>query len=322
METTPTGLDFGNTRVKLTIADDSGNPKNVSIPSIIAFDKPIIAGASGKEIKAKCFSLFFRKKDSVIDNQLWFGQDILASQSIIHKIDDGKYEPGHISILFRAALYAWSQKYKIPLSGLGKLNIVASMPPGLYQQAKLRLQAEKAYKKAFNRGQSHVKVRPTRGEAIQIVTQFDELVREAVLFGADTPRQNELVLVFDIGGGTRDVALFNGSAMPLKTWSRSNGLIHTFEIINKVNPREAELRAMATKNNPHQAIISFYNEVENDIRRCARVLPRPVSKIYIIGGGARLMPANVKSSIKALADKVIIKDEFANSEANWKEASR
>jgi hypothetical protein len=321
MKETPTGLDVGNTRTKLTIADKNGDPKSVSIPSVIAFDKPIIVGASGKELKAKAFSLLFKRKDGV-DNQLWFGQDVLASQTIIHEIDDGKYEAGHISILFRAVLYAWSQKYKIPLSDLGKLSIVASMPPGLYKTAKLRLQAEKAYKAAFNRYQSHVKVRPAKGEAIQIVTRFDKLVREAVLFGSNIPRQGELVLVFDIGGGTRDVALFNGSATPLKTWSKPNGLIHAFEIINPVSPRQAELQAIASRSNPHQAIISFYNDVENDIRRSIRVLPRPVNKIYIIGGGAKLMPKSVQDSIKALASEVIISNEFATSEANWKEASK
>jgi hypothetical protein len=321
MKETPTGLDVGNTRTKLTIADKNGNPKSVSIPSIIAFDKPVVVGASGKELKAKAFSLLFKRKDGV-DSQLWFGQDVLASQTIIHEIDDGKYEAGHISILFRAVLYAWSREHGIPISDLGKLSIVASMPPGLYKTAKLRLQAEKAYKAAFNRYQSHVKVRPAKGEAIQIVTRFDKLVREAVLFGANAPRQGELVLVFDIGGGTRDVALFNGSATPLKTWSKPNGLIRAFEIINPVDIYEAELMAIASKNDPLPAIVSFYKDVEGDIRRSIRVLRRPVDKIYIIGGGAKLMSSSTKARIKSLASEVIIKDEFATSEANWKEASK
>jgi hypothetical protein len=318
--TVAVGLDFGNTRIKVTIADETGNPKSVSIPAIVAFDKPIIVGKSGKELKAKCFSLLFRQKD--VDVRLWFGQDVLASQSIIYKLDDGKYDNGHISILFQAALYAWSKKYKVCIDDLGKLSIVASMPPGLYRQAKLRLQAERAYKTAFNRRQRHIKIRPEPGEAYQIVTHFEKLVREAVLFGTDIPRQNELVLVFDIGGGTRDTALFNGSPVPIGVWSKPSGLIHAFEIMNPINPHEAELKALATKNNPHQAIVSFYNDVENDIRRGIRKLSRPVNKIYVIGGGASLMPMSIRSSIKTLAKEVIIKNEFANSEANWKEASK
>ncbi|MHA1942173.1 MAG: hypothetical protein ACW97P_10675, partial [Candidatus Hodarchaeales archaeon] len=115
---TDVGLDFGNTRIKLWIEG-----KGISIPAMYAFDKPIVI-SNGKEIKSKAYSLLFRQSDGS-DLELWFGDDILASQSIIHKIDEAKYDANHISILFRAALYEWQRKYKIPF---GKLSVVASMP--------------------------------------------------------------------------------------------------------------------------------------------------------------------------------------------------
>ena len=166
------GLDLGNTRTKMTIDN-----KHAAIPSLYAYDKPVIVNGSGRELRVKAFKLLFD------DTWLWFGQDVLASQSVIHKIDEAKFDDKHISILFRAVLYEWSNKHNISLSNLGKLTIVASLPPGLYQQSKLGLKAEKAYKKAFNRRQSHVKMRDGK-HTIQIVTNFHSLVRETVTYGA------------------------------------------------------------------------------------------------------------------------------------------
>jgi hypothetical protein len=46
-------------------------------------------------------------------------------------------------------------------------------------------------------------------------------------------------------------------------------------------------------------------------------LPIPVVVIYFIGGGAALMTAPIKEMFRALAPKVIFKDEYANCRANW-----
>jgi hypothetical protein len=313
---TPVGLDLGNRRVKVCIDN-----LYASIPALYAFDKPTVLGKSGQEIKAKCFSLLFRidKSKSV---SLWFGQDVLGSQSTIQEIDEGKYTKSYIQRMFQAVLYQWSIQHKRDLSQLGKLNICASMPPGSYQKPAARKRAEKAYRAAFNTGQSHMKIRPTRGEAIQVVTQFHSLVREAVVWGGDLPRRNELILTVDLGGGTDDIVLFNGSPEPIDSRTYKNGLIHTYHKINSSNPSQVELRIMKDKSYFPNELMSYYNQKKLMIQMVNRALPRPVDRIYIIGGGAALMPKVIKNSFSQLAGKVIIKDQYANAQANWKEASK
>lgn len=311
---TDVGFDFGNTLAKLCIDD-----KCVSIPSVYAFDKPVIVGKLGQEIKAKCFSLLFKLSENANDTVLWFGQDVLASQNTIHKLKEAKYNPGHISILFRAVLYQWGKRYKVDLATLSKLNIVVSMPPGLYQQRKLHSQADAAYHKAFNRGQSHVKIRDDK-VTIQIVSQFHSLVREAVIFGKDILHKNENVLVCDLGGETNDLALFNGSTEPVWSKSLHTGLLHTFTAIDPANPGMIELKVLNSKNNLPMALVSHYNQVENAIQLVKSRFR--IDKLYLIGGGVSLMPTSVRSHFTSLAKKVVFKDEFANARANWKEASK
>lgn len=318
MEITDVGLDLGNTCVKLCIEID-GKLLCISIPSLYAFDKPVIVGKSGQEIKAKVFSLLFKLSEDADDTVLWFGQDVLASQNTIHKLKEAKYNPSHISFLFRAVLYAWSKKYKVDIASLGKLNIVASMPPGLYQKSNLRTQAEKAYGDAFNRGQSHVKIRDGK-DTVQIVSQFQSLVREAVIFGKDIPRKNEGVLVYDMGGETNDLALFNGSIEPVWSKSLHTGLLHTFTAIDPANPGMAELKVLNGKNNLPVALISHYNQAENTILLVKSHFR--IDKLYLIGGGVSLMSKLVRSSFTNLAKKVVFKDEYATVRANWKEASK
>jgi hypothetical protein len=322
MKITSVGLDLGNTRTKLCIDD-----KCISIPSIYAHDKPIVVGKSGQEVKAKCFSLINRQwidkeKNQYRDFNLWFGPDVLASQNTIHKLKEAKYNPGHISILFRAALHQWSKQHKVNLSDLGKFNIVVSMPPGLYQQGQLRMQALKAYRKAFNRGQSHVKIRDGK-DTVQIVSQFQSLVREAVCWGKNIPRKGEWVLVYDMGGETDDMALFNGSTEPAWSMTKHIGLLHTFDKIDPVNPGLAELKVLRNKNNLPVEMVSHYNRAENNILKIKSHYPN-INRLYIIGGGASLMKSNknIKAMFTSLAKQVIIKDEFANCRANWLEASK
>lgn len=319
MKVTNVGLDFGNTRTKLCIEID-GKLLCASIPSLYAFDndKPIIIGKSGQEIKAKTFSLLFKLSEDAEDTVLWFGQDVLASQNTIHKLKAAKYNSSHISFFFRAALYEWNRKYKVGISSLGKLNIVASMPPGLYQKRGLYSQALKAYRNAFNRGQSHVKIRDDK-ETIQIVSQFHSLVRETVIFGKEVPRKNEWVLVYDMGGETNDMALFNGSKEPVWSKTLHTGLLHTFSKMNSANSNLAELETLKDKDS--RSLISHYNNCENDIHKIKSHYP--FNRLYIIGGGAALMPIVVRPTFMSLANKVIIsKDEFTNVRANWKEASK
>jgi hypothetical protein len=311
---TPVGFDLGNTATKIYI-----DSKVAKIPSRVAFERPSgqISGKTGQELKAKAFPLLFTQGDKTVKR--WFGQDVLGVGSV-QKLDMAKYDPGHITVLFRAALYQWGRIHRVDLASLGKLNIVASMPPGLFKDQQKNRLALAAFRKAFNRGQSHLKIRDEK-TSVQIVTHFQGLVREAVAFGQDVPRQGEFVLIVDIGGFTNDFALYNGSAEPLRTWTDNNGLLAAYTDIDPLNPAQAELKILRTKKSglPHQ-LTTFYNEVERRVQIIALRLPNPITKLYVIGGGSALMTPAIKATFTPLADKVIFKNEYANSEANWRKA--
>lgn len=314
MEITPTGLDLGNTCTNICI-----DGKFAKIPSRAAFERPPgqISDKTGQELKAKAFALLFSQKELTVTR--WFGQDVLGVGSI-QKLDMAKYDPNHITVLFRAALYQWSKIHKVDLANLGKLNIVASMPPGLFKDQQKNKLATLAFRKAFNRKQSHLKIRDGK-TSVQIVTHFQGLVREAVAFGQDIPRQGEFVLIVDIGGFTNDFALYNGSAEPLGTWTDNNGLLAAYSDIDPLNPAQVELKILRKKKGglPHQ-LTTFYNEVERRVQIIALRLPNPITKLYVIGGGAALMTPAIRATFSPLADKVIFKNEYANCEANWRKA--
>lgn len=309
------GFDLGNTSTKIFI-----DGKTAKIPSRVAFEAPPgqISQKTGQELKPKAFPLLFSQKDKTVVMR-WFGQDVLGVGAI-QKLDMAKYDPSHITVLFRAALYHWGRIHKVDLSGLGKLNIVASMPPGLFKDQQKNKVTQSAFRKAFNRGQSHLKVRDNK-TSIQIVTHFQSLVREAVAFGQDVPRHGEFVLIVDIGGFTNDFALYNGSAEPLGTWTDNNGLLAAYCDIDPLNPAHVELKILRNKKGglPHQ-ITTFYNEVERRIQIIALRLPNRITKLYVIGGGAALMPSTIKAAFTPLAEKVIFKNEYANCEANYRKA--
>lgn len=322
---TAVGFDFGNTWANVCVSWP-GCPDGLvaKIPSRYAYEcPPGQLNASGQFGKAQAFSLLF-SQDNGNDLRLWFGQDTLAIPSI-QKLDDLKYDAAHISVLFRAVLYQWEQthkgRHKVDLADLGMMNVVASMPPGLYQNSKTFNKAKSAYRLAFNgkSKQSHQKVRSER--TIQIVTQFGGLQQEAVAWGKDKPRRSEWVLTVDLGGGTDDYALFNGSDKPREAKTSNTGLLHVYQQINSVDPGAAELEILRNKKGvlPPQ-LLAHYNEVERRIQLFTRRLPVEVRRIYIIGGGAALMPASAQKTIKQLASEVFIIDEYATCRANWLKA--
>jgi hypothetical protein len=304
---TPVGLDFGNHDINVCI-----NGLVAKLVARIAFERPPgqISEKTGLELKPKAFSLLFN------DNEFWFGPDTLTAPAI-QKLAMSKYDADHISILTRAVLYQWGKTHKTNLATLGKLNIVASMPPGLFKDPAANKAATMAFKDAFNRGQSHVKIRDGK-TATQIVTQFDSLQREAVAFSQGLPRKGQIALTVDLGGGTNDYALFNGSVEPIKVLTDNAGLLHAYAAIDPLDPGGAELKVMRNKKNglPHQ-LLTYYNEVERRIQMIILRLPYPVVVIYFIGGGAALMTSSLKDTFKALAPKVIFKDEYTNCRANW-----
>lgn len=319
MEIIDAGFDFGNRRAKLSIEG-----LNASIPSIYAFDKPIVLGKNGTEIKPKAFDLLFRVQDKG-DVRLWFGNDTLASENTIQKLDAGKYSKSHIQRLFQAVLYQWSKQHGYNLSDLGKLNVCVSMPPGSYQDLAKRKKAEIAYKDAFNTGQSHMKVRGK--ETHQIVTQFHSLVREAVVWGSEIPKRNELVLTIDLGGGTDDVVLFNGDIEPSDSKTYKTGLIRMYYKINPNDPTGVELKILKDKSYLPPALVSYFNQKELLVQLALRDLPEQRNKrVYLIGGGAAMI--NRQKAIRSVfisllpPKKVVIKDQYANAEANRLEASK
>jgi hypothetical protein len=285
----------------------------VKLPAAYAFQRPqghILP--SGLEAKVKAFPLL------VGPSELWFGLDILGGP-VIQEMDDTKYDPDHISILFRAALYAWSKRRKVSLDGIGKLNIVASMPPGAFADRKLNKQAERAYKLAFNRGQRHIQLRDGY-TSTQIVTQFGGLQREAVESISSIARPKALVLIVDIGSGTIDYALYNGETKPILSKSDNDGLIHAFDEINPHNSNLAELDVLRNKKNLPPQIKLRFNTIKNRIIKMRRLLPQPIEKIAIIGGGASLMTSPIKATFSQLVTSVVFKDEYENARSNWRAA--
>ncbi len=327
MKRTNVGLDPGNRRWDIAIEAIKNDEQKLlfaSIPALYAFDEPVLIKA-GQERKIDAFSLLF-KVNGKGNVRLWFGNDTLTSENTIQKLDTTKYIKSHIQRMTQAVLYQWSKQHSISLASLGKLNICVSMPPGAYQKTSERKRAEKVYRASFNTGQSHIQLRDGK-DSVQVVTQFHSLVREAVLFGSEIPRRNELVLTFDFGGGTDDVILFNGSPEPYDSKTFKNGLIKVYHKINPANPLQAELRILRDKNYLPPALLAYFNQRELMVQMALRDLPEKMSKkVYIIGGGAVMIGRNptIKKTFLSLLPpkKLIIKNQYANAEANWKEASK
>lgn len=326
---TAVGYDHGNTHCKGYIEID-GKVKTVSIPNGYSFDEPSgEISAEGRELKAKTFPMTFTRDGK--DWVLWFGQDVLGDISI-QKIGGQKYNPDYLSVMFRATMFAWSAKHKIPLKELeelGRLDIVASMPPGSYQKHPLNKKAHQAYTDTFNGNPRHKSalmwVRSPGKKSAQINTNFVALTQECALWGETAPRKaekDEFVLVIDLGGGTTDLAIYNGSKVPIRVFTDKVGLLHTFSRMNPGNPAAAMLETLRHKKSLPKPVISYFDKIESKVQ--LSVTDRlPVQKIYIIGGGAALMKGNkpVTDSFMTLAPTVIIKDEFANAEANWGKAN-
>lgn len=320
---TEIGFDFGNIDTNICVSWPGCKDGLVAkIPSRYAYKcPPGQPNASGQLGKPQAFPLLFSQNGG--DLQLWFGQDTLAIPAI-QKLDMLKYDAAHIQILFKAALYQWEKthkgRHKVDLVNLGRLNIVASMPPGLFEDTRAYTKAVKAYGDAFNKDvHSHLQIRDGK-RTVQVVTRFAGLQQEAVAWGQDVPRRGEWVAVFDLGGGTNDWAVFNGSEKPRGKGTSNTGLIHVYEQINPANPELAELEVLRNKKNILPELAVYYSDMEQRIQRVIRRLPVEVNRIYVIGGGAALMPPSVQKSIKQLAPDVIIKDEYANCRANWRAA--
>ncbi len=309
-EIIPCGLDFGNSWVKLCLLG-----KVAKVPQAYSLNKkpsPQMLPNGLEANKLKAFPLLIGK------SLVWFGQDVL-SKPVIREMDDTKYNPEHITILFRAILYHWGITHNVDLATLGKLNIVASMPPGAYADRAKNSQAVKAYKKAFTRGKSHLQIRgPTKTS--QVVTRFGGLQREAVSTVGAVSRAKTLTLIIDLGYGTNDYALFNGGSEPIFAKTDNGGLAYAYEEINPVNPAMAELAVLNNKKNLPSEILTHFSQIKNRVVMLRRKLPQDIEKIVMVGGGAALMTAPIKADFSRLAKRVVVKDEYENARANWRAA--
>lgn len=304
----PCGIDFGNRWICLCLAG-----KIAKILAGYSLKRPPgQINSRGLENKVKAFCLI------IGGQKMWFGIDILGGP-IVQELDDLKYDPKHIAILSQAAFYQWSKQYNKDLATLGTLYIVASMPPGAFKDRRLNKQAESAYRKAFNRGQSHLKIRDGKN-TVQIVTQFGGLQREAVDAIGQTKRSKALTLIIDIGFGTVDFVLFDGGAEP--SWSRSDniGLAHAYQEVNSTNPQAVELALLRDKKNLPPPVQVHFNNIKNRIVMIRRILNSPIDKIILIGGGAAMMTPQLKLAFAPLANNLVVLDDKINARANYEKA--
>lgn len=304
----PCGIDFGNAWLCLCLLG-----KVAKIPQGYGLKRPSgQINSFGLENKAKTFCLI------IGDQKMWFDTDILGIP-VVQELDDLKYYPEHIAILFQAGLYKWGKQHNVDLSTLGTLYIVASMPPGAFQNRRLNKQAETAYRKTFNRGQSHLKIKDGQNTK-QIVTQFAGLQREAVASIDFIVRSKALTLILDIGYGTVDFSLFNGGTEPILSKSENIGLLHAYQEINPINPNLAELALLRNKKHLPMPIRVHFNNIKNRVAMIRRKLPQPIDKLVIIGGGAAMMTPEIKTTFQPLANTLVVKDEWVNARANYEKA--
>lgn len=309
---TACGIDFGNGRIDICIFD-----KVASMPAGFGLKKPQAQiDDRGIETKLKAFKLIIK------DREVWFDLDILGGP-ITRELDDLKYDPSYMSIIFSGILYKWSRQYGVELSSLGKLNVVASMPPGLFSDRAKNKQAQNAYQATFNRRQSHLKIRDGKTTS-QVVTRFGGLQREAVGTINFASQVEKIILLIDIGYGTVDYALYNNSKL-IFSKSENAGLLHAFEQINPVNPNVAELDYLRNKKVLPEEVLVHFGLIKNRIAIIRRGLQssrqREIDKLIIIGGGGPMMTPELKRNFGKLARSIVVKGADVNVRNNWKVAS-
>lgn len=305
-EIIPVGLDFGNGFIKIC----SGG-KTSKIPAVYSLDEPegAVSAKTGLTLNAKTFHL------SINDNVLWFGEDVLGSAPI-REIDAHKYQKLHIRMLFAAAMANHVTRHKIDVSSTLKLRIVASMPPGRYQDAPARKEAEKIYRSAFNSNRKPWYIKSSLCDTFRIATEFGGLTAEASSYVRANQLKTGLTVIADIGYGTVDFVLMrNGATDPLLVKSFNTGLVHRFQTINEIDHNQAEL-ALLRKSQDVSALVAHFNDVKNKLALILRHVGSGSVNIVVIGGGVKLMSKSVKASFKTLSPSIVFKDEYTNAVSN------
>lgn len=307
---TACGIDFGNGKIDICILS-----KVASMPAGFGLKEPLSEiDENGIETKLKAFPLIIK------DRKVWFDLDILGGP-ITRELDDLKYDPSYMTIIFSGILYKWSRQYGVELSSLGKLNVVASMPPGLFSDRVKNKQAKNAYQATFNRRQSHLKIRDGKTTS-QIVTRFGGLQREAVGINNFATQIEKIILLIDIGYGTVDYALYSKGKLVFSK-SENMGMLHAFQEINPINPNMAELNYLRNKKVLPEEVLVHFGTIKNRIaiiRRGLQSENKEIDKLEIIGGGGAMMTPELKRNFGKLAKTIVVKGADVNVRANWKAA--
>lgn len=302
----PCGFDPGNGFAKICLFG-----KVAKIPANFAYEEPQgqLSGKTLARTKAKAFSLI--KKDQI----LWFGLDSLDNGTG-KEIDQGKYNPDYLRDLFAASLVQWFKQHRESVTILEghKLNIVASMPPELYQDRTRRNRAERVYREAFKH-RIDWQVKNSLVDTFQLFTQFYQVVPETLTYMAVNQAKTDYTAVFDLGYGTLDIAIFKaGQQVPLLTKSLNNGLLHTFSSLDTLNVYQAELTILRSKD--YNLLDGYFAEIKTIVQTITRKLPPDNTTVVGIGGGINLMSKRTRASFDRSFDNLTLKDEYVNVRAN------
>lgn len=311
LELLPVGFDPGNGFAKIALLG-----KVAKIPSNFATQQPsgALSNATMTIGRPKAFSI-------VADGrELWFGQDSLDNGTG-REIDQAKYYDGYLRPLFAACLVQWLKQHRQSPDVLAgkRLNVVASMPPELYQDKATRTKVERAYSETFQH-RIDWQVKNSLVDTFQLFTAFKKVTPETLTYLSMHVARSGYTVGFDFGYGTLDIAIFkDGVDVPVLTKSLNKGLLHAFTGIDALAANRVELDILRSK--AYERLDSYFTEVRTIIQSITRQLPEPL-KIIGIGGGVNLMSKAAKDGFNRTFSGLVLRDEFTNARANEKVASR
>lgn len=301
----PAGLDLGNGFVNLSLLGCVAK-----IPAAYSTTQPkgAISGKSGNRLKDKSFC-------EVIDGQeYWFGTDVLGSPSIIRELDEFKYKPDHIQILWIGVLSQWSRQHKVSLSDLPLIKVVCGMPAELHADASTRKTATAAYRTGLKSRKGSDKDKDNRlmANGKRFTSQHSLTVPEAASYGRVRGFDPDYMIVHDMGYGTDDTCLFKkGEPEPLARLTEPNGMVTLYASQN-VNQNLAEL-AYIRKQGDNQALQAHINSSKNRLQLLHRRLPESQKRntgLTILGGGAVMANGSFKTELQQVFSPVVVKDEY------------
>jgi hypothetical protein len=299
----PCGLDFGNGHIKISLQE-----KVSKIPNWVTSQEP--KGALNKKTMIAAKPMAFALE--INGQSKWFGQDTLSLGGE-QEIDEDKYKPAYIKMMFKAVLFRWLDQHRIEPEWLEdkRLSIICGMPPEQYQDRAIRGKAEKVYGNLFEQNKpDYIKIPDEI--AIPFFTSFKSLRPETLAWRAVYRLKPGYTLLVDLGYGTSDFCLLHSSKeMPLKTISLPNGLLHVHNENNPTSPWLSELETMRGDKPDNYA-----NITKSKIRQIARQVN--LAQLVVFGGGVQLLDTETIKDIKGYAENVSLGrgyDEFSN--ARW-----